>query len=395
MGLRKHIFGQCQLRFFHSFENRKPIFPDVDSRYKFAMMQVVNTPPSADMPPIDTSFYVLDAADLQRPETHVAYPLATVKALSPEQWALMELRYGIDLPILQKCYSTFPPLSPDWLDFRRELHMTDDKDLFIEAAGPGLLPLYEGKMIWQYSHVFEQPQYWLDREAFDQRLHSKELYRMAQDLGVPRAEVAQHAPAVRYDREFVRLGFRDIASDTNERTLVFGLVPKNIGAGNTLHLSVPKTYALDASGLATTLAKSPLKLLFALAWFNSVPVDWMARFMIQIHANKTYLFRLPVPQPSDAEILANPDYAALAKNALLLSLAASWDDFADLAPLFNVQKPDVPTTPKAMDRLRAENDHIVARLYGITAPEFTHLLRSFKGMAAKRPEYMALLQAGG
>ena len=52
------------------------------------------------------------------------------------------------------------------------------------------------------------------------------------------------------------------------------------------------------------------------------------------------------------------------------------------------------TVSAAMDRLRAENDHIVARLYGITAPEFIHLLRSFKGMAAKRPEYMALLQAG-
>ena len=35
---------------------------------------------------------------------------------------------------------------------------------------------------------------------------------------------------------------------------------------------------------------------------------------------------------------------------------------------------------------------LVARLYGITAPEFGHLLRSFKGMATKRPEYLALLQ---
>ena len=30
-------------------------------------------------------------------------------------------------------------------------------------------------------------------------------------------------------------------------------------------------------------------------------------------------------------------------------------------------------------------------LYGITTAEFTHLLRSFKGMATKRPEYLALL----
>ena len=392
MLLRRHIFTQAQLRFFYSFENRNGIFPDVHRSYKFALMQVLNTPPEADAAPIDTAFYVLDAADLQRPEIHVPYPLTTVQALSPQHWSLMELRDGTDLPILQKCYSAFPALSPEWLDFRRELDMTNDKDLFLEQSAPGLLPLYEGKMIWQYSHVFEQPQYWLESAAFDERLTSKELHRIAQDLGVPKAQVAKHAAAVRYDREFVRLGFRDIASDTNERTLIFGLLPKNVGVGNTINISIPKTYLRGTEGGVTVQATSPLRLLLALAWFNSLPVDWLARFMIQIHANKTYLFRLPVPQPTDAEIHAHPDYAQLAKNALLLSLAASWEDFAELAPLFNVQRSDVPATAKARDLLRAENDKTVARLYGITDVGFAHLLRGFKGLASKRPEYLALLQ---
>ncbi|MBK9443658.1 MAG: hypothetical protein IPN53_21155 [Comamonadaceae bacterium] len=113
--------------------------------------------------------------------------------------------------------------------------------------------------------------------------------------------------------------------------------------------------------------------------------------MIQIHVSKTHLYRLPLPQPSDNEIRANPDYTQLAKNALLLSLSASWHDFAELAPLFDVQPADVPFTAKARDQLRAENDKTVARLYGITTAEFTHLLCSFKGMATKRPEYLALL----
>ena len=391
MGLRKHIFNQCELRFFYSFENNKGIFPDVHRSYKFAMMQVVNTAPSEKTPPIDTAFYVLDATDLQLPPTRTPYPLATVKALSPQQWALMELRDSTDLPILQKCYSAFPALSPEWLDFRRELHMTDDKDLFIEKDAPGLLPLYEGKMIWQYSHVFEKPQYWLDREAFDARLHSKELHRMAQDLGMPKTKVEKHTASIRYDREYVRLAFRSVASDTNERTLIFGLLPDNVGLGHSLFANAAKRYQTDSTGVLTTLAVSPLRLLLALAWFNSLPVDWLARQMIQINVSQTYLYRLPVPQPSDADILANADFTALAKNALLLTLAASWDDFAELAPLFNVQKQDVPATAKAMDMLRAENDKTVARLYGITDGELAHLLKSFKGMATKRPEYLALL----
>jgi hypothetical protein len=391
--LRKHIFTHCHMPFFWSFENNKGIFPDVHRSYKFALMQVVNRPPvTAQEQVIDTAFYVLDPAELMLVERHVPYPLATLKALSPEHWALMELRNSTDLSILEKCYSAYAALSPGWLDFRRELHTTDDKDLFLEKETSDLLPVFEGKMIWQYSHQFDTAQYWLDAKAFDARLKSKELHRMAQDLGVPKAEVAKYASAVRYDREFVHLAFRKIARDTDERTLIFSLLPKNCGSVDSLFAHIPKTYVRSTDGGVTTQEISPLRLLFALAWFNSIPTDWLARFMIQINVNKTYLYRLPMPQPTDAEILANPDFAQLAKNALLLSLAASWDDFRELAPLFDVQKDDVPHTAKAQDTLRAQNDKTVARLYGITDAELTHLLRSFKVMANKRAEYLTLLQ---
>ena len=134
-------------------------------------------------------------------------------------------------------------------------------------------------MIWQYSHVFEKAQYWLDQAAFDARMHSKELHRMAQDLGVSRIVVSKNVADVRYDREFVRLGFRDIASDTNERTLIFSLIPKDVGAGNTLHLNVPKSYRMSDAGTEAAEPTSALKLMFALSWFNALPVDWLARFM--------------------------------------------------------------------------------------------------------------------
>jgi hypothetical protein len=392
MALRKHIFTHCHMPFFYSFENNKGIFQDVHRSYKFALMQIANSAPSSPQEKIiDTAFYVLDPTELNSQARHVPYPVTTVKSLSENQWALMELRDSTDLPILEKCYAAFKPLAPQWLDFRNELHMTSNKNIFIEKESSDLLPLFEGKMIWQFSHKLEKPQYWLDATAFDANVKSKELYRMAQDLDIKKTEALKHESAVRYDREFVRLGFRDIASDTNERTLIFGLLPKNCGVGNTINISIPKTYVLDSIGNVTTASVSPLRLLFALAFFNSLLLDWMARFMIQIHANKTYLYRLPIPQPRDEEIFNNPDYALLAKNALLLSLSVSWDDFAELASLFSVQKNDVPITAKAQDKLRAENDKIVATLYGVTDIEFAHLLKSFKVMLNKRPEYVALL----
>ena len=220
-------------------------------------------------------------------------------------------------------------------------------------------------------------------------MHSKELHRMAQDLGVPKTEIAKHSDAVRYDREFMRIGFRTVARDTDERTLIFSLLPKNSGSGHSMFLNTPKTYALDTGGHVNVQAISPLRLLFALAWFNSVPMDWLARQMIQINVSQTYLYRLPMPQPTDEEIRSNPAYAQLAKNALLLTLAAPspqvWNDFCELAPLFNVHKKDVPMTAKAQDVLRAENDQLVAKAYGITPSELAHMLASFKPESVTRP----------
>ena len=166
---------------------------------------------------------------------------------------------------------------------------------------------------------------------------------------------------------------------------------------DSLYVSVPKCYKKDTSGNVAVQPVSVLRLLLALGLFNSLIVDWLARFMVQINVNKTYLCRLPMPQPaSDAEILQNPDFRTLARNALRLTLHAGYSDFAaDLAgamQALGVTAADVPATAKEADRLRAENDQIVAQLYGLTAAEFARLLASFQGMARKRPEYLTLLQ---
>ena len=395
LALRQHIFETCQMQFFYSFENRESIFPDIDSRYKFALMQIIKQAPDENLV-IDSAFYLSNPNDLKDPARHIPYSLTALKTLSPHQLAMMELRDATDLTTLAKCYAAFKPLTETWLDFRAELHMTADRDLFIEKPAAGLLPLYQGKMIWQFNNLYEYPQYWLNPTEFDTTMYSKELYRMAQNLSIhstiTKKEAEKHAYAIRYDRDFIRLGFRDIARNTDERTLIFALLPKNVGAGNKVPVSIPKTYYFTSQNKVDIKEVSPLRLLFALAWFNSVPVDWLARFMIQITVNLTYLYRLPMPQPTDAEIIDNPDYRTLAKNALLLTLAADWDSFAELAPLFDITKSQLPTTPKAHDKLRAQNDKIVAQLYGITPTEMAHLLKSFKVMANKKPEYLTLLE---
>ena len=92
--------------------------------------------------------------------------------------------------------------------FRSELHMTNDSHLFKTA--PTDYPLYEGKMIWHFDSEFETPRYWLDKEEVETAL-------------------GENA----WEGKHYRVGFRDIAASTNERTLVVTLVPPN-WIGNTL-----------------------------------------------------------------------------------------------------------------------------------------------------------------
>jgi hypothetical protein len=306
---------------------------------------------------------------------------------------MMELKNAADLPILERCYTAFAPLHERWLNFRNELNMTNDKDLFLETPATGRLPLFEGKMIWQYTAQLAKPQYWLNQTDFDQRLASKELYRMAQDFGVTRAEAQKHAYAVRYDREFYRIGVRLIARDTDERTLIFSLLPKNCGVGHSMFVSVPKTYVLNGEAATATAGiseVSSLRLLFALAWLNSLPCDWIARFTIQINVSMTYLYRLPMPQPTDETILATPAFKTLAKNAALLTLYSDWTAFEPLAALFDIKPSDLPQTDEQYDRLRYQNDKLVAQCYGLSDADVRHILKGFPVMLKKRPEYAAL-----
>jgi hypothetical protein len=157
---------------------------------------------------------------------------------------------------------------------------------------------------------------------------------------------------------------------------------------------VPKTYVLQGTGAQATAGiqeTSALRLLFALAWFNSLPCDWLARFSIQINVNQTYLYRLPMPQPTDDEILATPAYATLARNAALLTLHSDWaadsSTFEPLAATFNLTKLDLPATPEAYDRLRYDNDVLVAQCYGLNSQDLRHILAGFPVMQNKRAEY--------
>ncbi len=459
--LRKEILQNRTLMHFYAFENREGIFNSVHRSYKFALMQVENAKPPKNHH-IKTMFYKTHIDAIYKRDNVITLRLEDIQRLSPAHLALQEVRDKRDLEILGKCYGRFAPLDSRWLDFRNELHMTADKDLFIEDIGdfkdspyatisssgegamgvgnpPQYLPLYEGKRIHQYNAEFQtakkssDKRYFLEMSAFDGRLRSKEIKRLKDDLGLKNKEYkvlleslfAKHcedsaksthpqtpsttisssgegafgslsefeSSLISYDREYIRLSLRATASDTNERTLICSLLPRNVGVGNSMWSNIAKSYALD-SGKIYTKAISHIRLCFVLGIVNALVVDFIARAMIQINVNKTYLERLPLPQPSDDEILSNESYAFIARSALILQL---YNDkagyFNELKKEFGIKNAEIPSTHKLYLTLKARLDIAVAKLYGLDSKDFCHLLESFQVLKINQPEYIALLKS--
>ncbi|HEC2886240.1 TPA: class I SAM-dependent DNA methyltransferase, partial [Campylobacter jejuni] len=384
--LRKEILENKTLEYFYSFENNKAIFIDVHRSYKFALMQVKNTQANHTHK-IKMMFYKTDMNSLKNKDEILTLSLKDIKKLSPTHLALMELKDKQALEILRKSYNAFQNLSFDYIDFRRELDMTNDKDLFIEEFREGLLPLYEGKMIHQFNANFSQTTYFLEKAKLDEHLKSKELYRAKKATGKE-----LNPKLIKYDREFFRLGYRKIASDTNERTLIASLLPKNCGGADSTYSNIPKQYVLKDDVICMDIVPYE-RILFVLALFNSLVVDFIIRNMVQINVSKSYLERIPLPQPSDEEIQNNEIYKTLAKNALLLQLYNDQNrHFDELKQEFNIKNEEIPKTKKAYNILRAKNDLLVKELYGLSDDEFSYMISTFKVLNEKQSEYITLLK---
>jgi type II restriction/modification system DNA methylase subunit YeeA len=151
--LRQYIFQNYRINYFDGFENRKKLFPGVDSRYKFGLIQIENNQDYNQS--AKTRFMLTDPAILNTEDGCFDYPYDIVKELSPKFLAYMDVKGGNNsLDLLRRLYPKYPPLDINWLNFRQELNATKHKKIFKEKYSPSYLPLYKGEMIWQFNANF-------------------------------------------------------------------------------------------------------------------------------------------------------------------------------------------------------------------------------------------------
>jgi hypothetical protein len=158
-------------------------------------------------------------------------------------------------------------------------------------------------------------------------------------------------------------------------------------------VSVPGRYvfnfALKTVGYEAVSLK---RLLLAQALYNSLPVDWLLRASVNMNVSKTYLTRIPLPQPSDREISRNPLYRAMVRDSALLTLYNTPALFPEVADLVGPGESASLTSYEQFLECKAAMDVKVGRLYGLEPEILLYFLDSFKVLKAKQPEFVEVLK---
>ena len=402
--LRKYIFDNLYFRYFYQFENREKIFKDVDSRYKFAIWSVkkekiINK--DYKLP----CFFMENNAEMlyEENKNEILYPIDFSRKYFEDSYIIPEIESNEDINILEKMYSIGKKIDSEYIDFYNELHMNRDNDIFLEKRNNNEMPLYEGKKINQFDSKFSEAQYFVDKNKLEERLFSKEVYRMIDNIypyipskkntkqdtifqyfGLNKKE--QLKKYIVYDYTFPRFAFRAIASNTNERTLISAILPNNVTAGHSLFLSYSKEYHLEDKDIK--IKAVPFKrLLWVNALFNSIVIDYIIRLYVDINVTKSIIMKVPLIHASDEELETEP-YNTICNNAFALSLYNNkeLEEFYSLPDGF-----ELPNNSKDYDMLQIQNDILIAKLYNITFDELNNMLKTFKVLNDKKPQYVKTL----
>lgn len=359
--IREMLFSQTRVTGLFGFENRKMIFENVDSRFKFVVLTFQR---GMHTEQFHAAFMRHDVEELQVFPQRGAMTLSVdlVRRLSPDSLSIPEFKTETDLAIASKLQA-FPFLGDGdkgWgmTLYGEELNMTRSARFF--KTSRTAYPLYEGGMIWHFEDKYDKPRYWVSERELRDSFALKRAKRIGLST-VPKDLLN--------DYETFRIAIRKIASNTNERTLISTIVPPNVFAGHSLTVHFP---FCNAPERYNQLVFAPSELLFLISVMNSFVVDHVLRSRMTTNLSLYYLYQLPIPRLPQTD----KTFKTIVKRAAkLVCVSPEFDVLAKEVGLKGSQ--DGVTDEKERGRLRAELDGLVAHLYGLSEEEFAYALTTF------------------
>ena len=390
----KSVATEGRLKALYDFENRRTrydttsFFPDVDSRFKFCAFVASPAPWTQ---PARCAFFLQDVSETKDRERCFSLSAADFARVNPNTGTAPIFRSRRDAELTAAIYERLPVLVDRssgeevkaWpVKYSTMFHMTNHSGLFRtrseleekEGAWPvggnryqspsgEWVPLYEGKMVQAFDH-----------RAASIVINPKNLHRPAQPK--PTAPEQHRDPNWLPDPQYwvlrsetsyptapYLLGFKDVTSPTNVRSMIAALIPGS-GVGNTL----PIVTADWRSGADAALL---------VANFNALVFDYVARQKIQgQHLNWFIVEQLPVvPQERYRTVSFGAKTAEEIVREAVLELSYTAHDMAPLArDLGHLDEAGEALPPFVWDadrrlNLRAKLDALYFHLYGVTERE--------------------------
>ncbi len=346
--LRELLFNKTCVTGLFCFANSQKILEGLDRRFKFDLLTFEKGNSTKEFP---AAFDREDVEELDRFPGEGSVSLTTdfIRRFSPDLLALANFKSQRDIQICEKMLC-FPQLGVNLVDswnvkFASGITVANLTDVAMAEPGPDTTPLYEGRMIHQFTHTFAPPRFWFDKRS---------------DARFSRQLVNQQQPGY----HGYRLGMRYLVASTNERTLIATILPQNIFVSDTINF------------ISNSL--EPDVLLFLTAIFNSFVADFFVRLFVSFHIAINSINQLPVPRLTRQDT----SFVSIMKRAARLICITQ--EFKELweAALLEPWLPGIAATSFAeRNQLRAELDSLIAHLYNITEEEFTYILKTFPSVA--------------
>ena len=336
----------------YGFENRRKIFPEVDSRYKFILLTASNTTPQSDF---EAAFYLHDVASLHgktEKDKFLSMPIDLIRLTSPDMFAISEVRSRKDVEILNQVYSKHACVK-DGLDngkytigFVRELDRTNDSRLF-RRDGKGW-PLIEGKNFHQFVPDYSKSEFTILPEEGLNKTKTRKNYKNKNN------EI----------HESFRLSFRDVARSTDIRTMISCILPPRRFFSNKSPLVIIQHHN---NPILNNIYNK--KILYLAAIFNSMVFDYLIRLKTNTTLNFFIVEGIALPKNTESK---------LAQKIIKLSsmLTIQNQDFSNMAK--NLQLNVKKLTIQQRIKITAELDALVAHHYRLNRNHYEHILSTFK-----------------
>ena len=379
----------------YDFENRQKIFPDIDGRMKFCILLFGGS--EVPFPATDFVFFAHTMDDLADKGRHIRLTAGDIRLLNPNTRTCPIFRSRRDAELTKAIYRRVPVLvdrsrkeggNPWGVRFLRMFDQTNAAELFrtaeqLKADGfkprgrlwkkgkRTFLPLYEAKMVQAFDHraasVVVDRDNWMRQGQT--RTTTNVEHQNPEFVAEPRwwvdeSKVAEAAGGQRW----VFVGFKDITSATNQRTMIAAAIP---WSGVTNHFPLVMTEVETRSAMCL------------LANLNAFVFDFIARQKVGgVTLNFFIVEQLPTLPPDAYDARCPWDKRRALRTWIsdrVLKLTCTANDMKPLARAAGLKPLVHKWRDEEREQLRAELDAAYFLLYGVEREDAEYILSTFQG----------------